>query len=1398
MTFEEISMTSVRIDPASSANSGYAVYVVDEGQEHFIATISEQVYPEYEKASKLSPNGYKIFLDRYALKDGSRESLSASDLVLAVVDEKDQYEPQREIGRVKDIREDEKLGKMVTILFDHQYETGTVSTTQEFHIDKIDKPLETSPIQMHIRLAATLAYQERPKLRSDFFFKFLDILSSWKYVPAGRIQASAGTGVSTSWSNCFVLPPPHDSRNLWKYKGKQDTSAWSLQHGIDELLSVMSEIFSRGGGCGIPIMTLRPRRTYVKGVNGRSSGSVSWAEEFSRRTGKIEQGGSRRGALLLLQSIWHPDIEEFINCKREMGFASNCNVSVGITDDFMQAVENDEDWSLKFPETTYEKYDPEWDGDIETWQAKGYPIKTYKVVKARELWQKIIDSAWASAEPGLLFVDTVNRESNSYYYQKMWCCNPCGEMPLSAWGSCVTGDTLIAVADGRQAVSIEQLTTEGKDVPVFCSNSEGRSYVRWGRHFRKTGSKQEVWKVTLDDGTSIKTTPKHKFIKRDGSEVQLQHLTVGDSLMPFGKARYLTNNRDDWWIRTTRGKGVELESHILGEFILDRDMKSFPEELAHHKDENHWNNDWRNIEIKSNEEHSRDHSSGERNPMFGKKHSEETKKLIGSLVNERLANPDWREKWLEKVREGVKNGKQPEVYERTPEIRARLSESLSGGYLETSCLHCSKKFITSNKSLNSPEYATFNACCSESCYINYTTSTTQQERRIASSKAWSNTPYGLSTKKKAASASTLSKMLRQGKWILDKYGKIDPTTWDDSRQDFRNDTGVFHTISSKIVSKIFNNDWRSFQDQAQEYNHKIINIQFEGYEDVYNLTVDEFHNYAVVTDTSYGKNSKKANWKGGVGGIIIANCNLSHINLSKYYDKKLGVNINALREDVKLAVRFADNVIDSAYYFMPEIEKIQKYERRIGLGTLGDAELQMLREVRFGSIAHLTDIESIAKIIACAAYEESIELAKEKGPCQATTTKEQREKFVESGFMKRMPGYIRQGVLEHGIRNITLLTEAPTGTVGTMVQTSTGIEPYFSLFWKRRSRVGAMIESSGPFVEWCKTNKKEHILDLDNEQLYEMWKKGEIPDYFICASWLTPEEHAKTQAAWQRWVDAAISKTSNLPADYTPKQVGSYYKLMYNLGCKGGTVYRDGSRSEQILSQVEKKPEPEARSAQQIQQQLIKEVEKIPFDESKEDVIQRAKKVLDKVVEAPTALEAEPSWELIATPEPGVVLKNDLSSSERTAAGRIHVRMRRHPSDDLPFDTFLNLGKSGTDVASLIEAIGRLISLVQRMNSPIEPVRRLQLIVDQLEGIGGTSVGFGSNRVASIPDGIARAIRNIIGAEYSANAEEKAVKLKPNTVSSFVGKDVCPKCHNMSFLREGGCQTCQNCGFSKC
>ena len=280
-------------------------------------------------------------------------------------------------------------------------------------------------------------------------------------------------------------------------------------------------------------------------------------------------------------------------------------------------------------------------------------------------------------------------------------------------------------------------------------------------------------------------------------------------------------------------------------------------------------------------------------------------------------------------------------------------------------------------------------------------------------------------------------------------------------------------------------------------------------------------------------------------------CNLAAVNLANFVDKKDGrILFDELAETVALTVRMQDNVINSTPYFLKANEDQALGERRVGLGVMGLHDMLIWNRKRYGSPEALETIDQVFHCIARAAYQTSVELAKEKGSFPFFTS---GEAFINTGYMKQMDEDIRQDVLKYGIRNSHLLTIAPTGSTGTMVGVSTGLEPYFSFSYFRSGRLGKFIEVNAAIVDqWLALNPG--------------YTRDTLPEFFVSAMELTPEEHADTQCAIQRWIDSSISKTVNAPRGFSVRQVQHIYERLYAGGAKGGTVYVDGSRDSQVLT----------------------------------------------------------------------------------------------------------------------------------------------------------------------------------------------------------------------------------------
>ena len=1093
-------------------------------------------------------------------------------------------------------------------------------------------------------------------------------------------------------SNCYVIPSPRDSRS-----------------GIIATLSQMTEIMSRGGGVGINVSTLRPRHAYVKGVNGRSSGAVSWGALYSFVTGLIEQGGSRRGALMLILNDWHPDVFDFINSKRKAGQITNANISVGVSDKFMAAVKADADWDLIFPDTNHPDYNTEWDGDIEKWIAAGRKVIRYRTVKARQIWNAIIESAWASAEPGVWFSERSNKMSNSFYFNPLVCTNPC-----------TTGDTLVATEYGY---------TKARDLRVGMRIRTPAGLKPIEKIYNN--GIQRIYRVEFSDGGYLECTADHKLKVVRGKQyewVAVSELRDGDKVLvapnpAFGSPMRLPEEA----IIHVEKRGLDISEIydrklgfligvVLGDGTL-RKVKSrrsyaYQCKVAFGSSETEWLAVFKNyvedIGIHTSIAHSR----------------KAIPRTDGTVVAHESTRLECYKLATLLVKVGMPtNTKAPD--KAIPEAFLMLDRDFLAGLLDG-------LFSTDGNVHRKQDNPMLRF--STSSYI-----LAQQVRllllqfgihgRIYTTKRDENLPY-------------------DGRSMYGTGIKYDVVIMNEGIPRFYSEIGLTHPTKAARLKEIAEN-WHY---NGGTWVASVLSVEDTGRgEEVYDVyepdTLTWVTNGYVSLDC--GEQSLGA-W---------SVCNLGAINLAKFYDaQKHDVDWDTLEQTARYATRFLDNVIDATPYFFEENRERQMSERRVGLNNMGLAELMIRLGIRYGSDESVQFIDKLYSFLASVVYETSIELAQEKGMFPRC----EPEKFVQSGFMQSMPEDIRQKVLKHGIRNVTLLTQAPTGTTGSMVNTSTGIEPFFSWVYYRKSRLGLHEERVSLVKEWFEAHPGE----------------TKLPDYFVTAMDLTPEEHVRVQAAIQRWVDSSISKTANLPRDYTVEQTRELYEYMYELGCKGGTIYRDGSRDEQVLM--------------------------LKGDERAESEMERkAKGSKDERIEQ------------VATPHrvyPRPQKLTGVTVSRKTPFGTAFITMNSDEHGN-PFEVFITVGKAGSDLQADAEGLGRMLSLQLRTTAPQNRKEMLKLIIDQLQGIGGArSIGLGPMRVASLPDAVAGALMDhyfpkdeaqqlgLFNGGFSTDDdtenEEHANGVGPTGV--IRGADICPSCKTVSLIRAEGCRKCLHCGYSDC
>ena len=500
-------------------------------------------------------------------------------------------------------------------------------------------------------------------------------------------------------------------------------------------------------------------------------------------------------------------------------------------------------------------------------------------------------------------------------------------------------------------------------------------------------------------------------------------------------------------------------------------------------------------------------------------------------------------------------------------------------------------------------------------------------------------------------------------------------------------------------------------------------------------------------------------------------CNLGSINLAKFV-KKYGdesyVDYESLRETVHTAVRFLDNVIDVNQYPLKKIEEMTLANRKIGLGVMGFADMLIQLGIPYNSDEAVKIAEEVMSFIDSESKKASEELAKERG--------------VFPNWEKSI--YKDKGLR---LRNATTTTIAPTGTISIIAGASSGIEPLFALAFERHVLDNERLLEVHPLF-------KEALMDLGlytDELMQQVIDKGSVQEIaslpeqirkvFVTAHDITPEWHVMLQAAFQKYTDNAVSKTVNFPNSATREDVRNVYLMAYELGCKGVTIYRDGSREEQVLNKGTKEKAKDQTSE---------------------------KTTAPSCDDCPIA-DMIPGSEIKPRPRPSVTYGN--TEKVKIGCGNLYITVN---SDERGIcEVFTNLGRAG-GCPSQSEATSRLISLALRSGIDVKS------IVEQLKGIRchSTLRQMASNKeikVLSCPDAIGRAIERSIGLangngsnqesshayikRYGDAAEEAASKDETCvTANKSLAKDAaCPECGH-TLEHDGGCVVCRSCGYSKC
>jgi ribonucleoside-diphosphate reductase alpha chain len=1185
--------------------------------------------------------------------------------------------------------------------------------------DETGKPVET-PAELFWRVARTIAEPDARYGASDGAVEalaeaFFESMASRRFMPNSPTLMNAGRPLG-QLSACFVLPV--------------DDALSNGTSGIYDTLTSMALVHQSGGGTGFSFSKLRPKNAIVRSTMGVASGPVSFMSLFDASTDVVKQGGTRRGANMGILRVDHPDILDFIACKDDTSKITNFNISVAVTDAFMEALKQDAEYELHHPST-------------------GNVVGT---LQARDVWARIVHGAWKTGEPGVFFIDRANHYNPVPHIGTYEATNPC-----------VTGDTLVYTDAGL--VPIATLAAEGTARPVTLdSRFSAGAFGPAGAAFA-TGVKP-VYRLTTREGYELRLTGDHQVMTAQGW-VEARALQPGDVV-------HLVNRKGGCGT-----DGSAAEGRVLGWLVADGHLTG---DSGHGAVLGFWGED-------------RSLASGfaaDVNDLLGQDPAaarypvgvvEVPSRNLATVSSMRL-----REELLARF------GMTPET--KTAGIAPAIlagSEVMQRGFLQA-------MFTADGHVAGGPEKGLSVRLTSVSLpllrdvqrmLLNFgIASRIYQERHPARTVEFGGRPYAC-------------------------QADHDLVIGRDNVARFAEGIGFLSAAKqNRLVSGLASYGVRG--PYRETFTARVEAVEPAGQERVYDLTEPVTHSFVA-------------------NGLVVHNCgeqpllpydvcNLGSINLAEFV-RDQDIDWAALRRCVHLCTHFLENVIDANNYPLPQITDLANRIRRIGLGVMGLADVFVRLGLPYDSEEAVELGRRLQRFVDEESKVESERLAGLRGPFpewepsiwgpDATCARDAGGKRIRP--MRRL-------------RNCNVTTVAPTGTISIISGCSSGIEPLFAVAFMRNQAGVLMPDVNEDFLRiakeegWHSDDLMRRIAEAGHIRLDEVPVKWQR--VFVTANEIKPEWHVRMQAAFQEYNDSAISKTVNFANDAREEDVAVIYQMAHDLGCKGVTVYRDGSRDMQVLSA--------GSTAKKVQEEAVKgghaEARSdmstfVTAEQPAATAITAFGVIPERVAAADAASELA---ELRAEAERLRKLVQELESENLqrrqkrsrpdllrgtvrridTPLGTLYVTLTEDDRGQ-PFEVFMSLGKAGGAIMADVEAMGRLISLALRSGIPIKEIHR------QLRGISSDRViGLGPNKVMSVPDAVGIALERWMQEKQGVQQElmpgvggapaepEPAMVTRGGEQMLFGGMQqtlagACPDCGSQLEFAEG-CMKCHVCGFSEC